>query len=124
MAALDELRTAEAQRMLGLGDGLSLRARAEGWLAEGLVSPSLELLAASYDLPDDEALRLLRSAAVELDVVFATTQGARAHYLAASMSTLTTAEGVGGIVAVSNGVTDELTARARRALARVFGRKN
>ncbi|ROQ40072.1 hypothetical protein EDF46_1709 [Frondihabitans sp. PhB188] len=124
MAALDELRTAEARRMLGLEDGTALRARAEAWLAQGLISPSLELLAASYDLTDGEALRLLRSAAVELDVVFATTQKARSHYLTASMSTLTTAEGVGGIVAVSNGVTDELTARARRALARVFGRRS
>ncbi|AMM19285.1 hypothetical protein AX769_02980 [Frondihabitans sp. PAMC 28766] len=118
MTALDEIRLAEARRMLGLGSADDLGTQAAGWLERGVRSPSLELLAAAPDPTPDEALRLLRAAAVELDLTFATAQAARAHYVQQNLATLTTAQGVAGIADVSNGMTDAFEARLRRLFRR------
>lgn len=131
MTPTADLRRLEARRMLGLitGDEIDgLPARADGWLAAGLASPSLELLAASGSDDDgdssvaDRRLRLLRAAAVELGLTFATTQEARGHHIEANLISLTTAEGAAQIPALSNGLTDELTARLARRVRRLLGR--
>lgn len=102
----------------GAAPPAGLVAAAGGWLAAGIVSPSLELLAASVDSSADEALRLLRAAAVELDVAFAGTQAARTYSIQASLHDLTSVEGVAGISDYSNGMTDALEARLRRLFRR------
>jgi hypothetical protein len=118
MGAYDEIRVVEARRMLGILDPAGLADRATGWLSAGVVSPSLELLAATADASPDEALRLVRAAAVELDLTFATTQAARAFYVNANLPSLTSAEGFSGIAEISNGVTDAFEARLRRLFRR------
>lgn len=108
--------------MLGLlgGGGVvaDLAARATAWLADGLVSPSAALLADGTSRSTEESLRILRSAAVELDATFPTLQAARAFYVERSLPSLTSAEGVAGIAALSNGLTDEWSARLRRLFRR------
>jgi hypothetical protein len=118
MSAFDEIKLAEARRMLGLAQPVDLAARAEGWLAAGVRSPSLELLAISPDITPEESLRLLRAAAVELDLAFATAQAARTYSIQASLPELTTAAGIGEITGYSNGMTDALEARLRRLFRR------
>jgi hypothetical protein len=129
MSAREEIRLAEARRMLGLRQANDLPTEAVAWLEAGIVSPSLDLLAASEgtgddgDAASDSAARLLRAAAVELDLTFATTQEARTFYVRANLADLTSATGAAGIAEVSNGFTDELTGRVKRALGRLFGRR-
>lgn len=120
--ALADLRLAEARRMLGLETADDLGGRAAGWLAAGVSSPSVALLADGAQRSPEQALRLLRAGAVELDLTFATLQDARGHYVRSSLPDLTSPDGVGAIAGLSNGLTDEFTGRARRALGRLFGR--
>jgi hypothetical protein len=112
MGAIDEIRVTEARRMLGLEPGDDLPSRAAGWVAAGVVCPSLDAL----------ALRLLRAAAVELDLTFDSLQAARSHYLRASLPDLVRPGNTAAIAEASNSLTDELTGRARRALSRFLGR--
>lgn len=119
MSALDDIRLAEAARMLGVHDTAGLAGRAEGWLAEGVESPSIRALAEGGALSEERRLRILRSAAVELDLTFETLQAARTFYVQRSLPELTTAEGAAGIAALSNGLTDEWTGRLRRLFRRL-----
>ena len=118
-----EIRLAEARRMLGLEKADHLASRAAGWLGAGVVSPSVELLATGGPWSEAEALRILRSAAVELELTFATPQAARVHYIDNSLASLTSPQGAAEIFPLANGMTDELTAKARRALGRFFRRR-
>ncbi|KQQ28912.1 hypothetical protein ASF54_09920 [Frondihabitans sp. Leaf304] len=119
MSALDDIRLAEAARMLGIHDVDELAGRAQAWLADGVESPSIALLVESGDLPEEQRLRILRSAAVELDLTFASLQTARTYYVQRSLPELTTVEGAAGIAALSNGLTDEWTGRLRRLFRRL-----
>ncbi|MBF4577229.1 hypothetical protein [Frondihabitans sp. VKM Ac-2883] len=119
MSALDDIRLAEAARMLGIHDVDGLAGRAQAWLADGVESPSVALLAESGDLPEEQRLRILRSAAVELDLTFVSLQTARTYYVQRSLPELTTVEGAAGIAALSNGLTDEWTGRLRRLFRRL-----
>ncbi|RKR76031.1 hypothetical protein [Frondihabitans australicus] len=118
MGAFDEIRLAEARRMLGLAQTDDLSTRAELWLSQGVRSPSLELLAVSPDATPEESLRLLRAAAVELDLAFETPQAARTYSIQASLPSLTSMQGVGEITDYSNGMTDALERRLRRLFRR------
>jgi hypothetical protein len=77
MGALEEIRLAEARRILGFENPGDLATRATGWLEAGVVSHSIESLATGGPWTDERSLRILRSAAVELEVTFVTPQAAR-----------------------------------------------
>jgi len=110
--------------MLGLERADDLAGRGENWLAAGVDAPSIRMLADGSARSPEHALRLLRSAAVELDLTFATVQAARSYYVQSVLPDLVTPGSITGaktIFDLSNGMTDQLTRRARRMLGLFFG---
>jgi hypothetical protein len=117
VAALREIRIAEAGRILGLLPAGSLTDRAAGWAAAGITSPGVQRLAFDADVTNDEALGLLAHDAAALGLTFASTREARAAYVQDVLPDLVTSPDPGTLsMTVSNNFTDEVTGRARRIL--------
>ncbi len=110
-AALHDLRAAEAARVLGLLDPAGLPTRAQEWVRHGLTTPAVRALA-SGGVAGPEVL--LATAASELGVSIPDDATARAVH-ARQVIAITARGGDAGaaLFALSNSVTDGVTARLR-----------
>jgi len=115
-AALAEIRAAEAARVLGLQDPMTLPGLAQGWLRDGLDSPSLRALAGAATSganPTGQVLlELLATIAHEQGISFGTLQAARTVHAQSVVSLISEAGEFGPqLFGLSNTVTDEFAAR-------------
>ena len=123
--ARDELRRAEAARVLGLLDPATLPALARQWTADGIDSDNLRALAdTDPEAPDGVRFALLAEAADDEGIHFASTAEARALHASSVISAMRTS-GNPTMVAMtfSNNYTDELSSRVSRAIGRVLRRR-
>ncbi|GAA4685576.1 hypothetical protein [Frondihabitans cladoniiphilus] len=124
VAALREIRAAEAARILGLLPAGGLVDRAEGWAAAGVTQPEIVRLATDATVSDPTALALLGQAAARLGLTFASTQEARKAYVDDVLPDLAGSPYVGSLTfTLSNNFTDELTRNTRGRLGRLFRRR-
>lgn len=124
-SALDELRRAEAARVLGLLDPQTLPALANQWLVDGLESENVRALAdANSKASQGVRLALLAEAAEEAGVHFASTAEARALHASSVIAAMATSANP-SLVAMtfSNNYTDELSSRVSRAIGKVLRRR-
>ncbi|MCU1403752.1 MAG: hypothetical protein JWQ43_55 [Glaciihabitans sp.] len=108
--AMQEIRLAEATRVLGMLEAGALDAEASGWLLDGVDSPSLHSLAKAADA---DQLILLADTARELGLSFRSVQDARAFHINAVL-----AEGNMRVAmesfSISNNFSDHLSSAFRR----------
>jgi hypothetical protein len=121
-----DIRRAEASRLLGLLNADGLAERAGTWLDGGVDTQNVRALVGSVDDEEISAgvrLALVAEIAAELGLGFGSLQEARTVQAEDIIRSMSSGETVGPqIFDLSNGVTDELTARIRRAIGRVFRR--
>ena len=125
VAARHDIRRAEAARMLGLLGGTGLPERAGGWLVDGADTANVRALATSPIGLDAEGIRraLLREIAEELGLGFPSLQAARTFHAEEIIRQRHFGADIGQqLYGLSNGYTDELVSRFRRALARLARR--
>jgi hypothetical protein len=126
--AHEEIRVAEAARIVGLLDVTTLPQKAAQWVADGVTSANAQALAglaAADAVPSSDGLRsaLLAETASDLGLGFATTQEARTLHAAEIIRAMSAGENAGAqIYGLSNGFTDEVTGRLRGFLARLLKR--
>lgn len=122
--ALAEIHSAEARRMLDLPIGIDLAAAAQQWVVDGISTRNtLALAGAGNDVSDGVRIALLRQLAVEVGATFSTTREARAFEANGIIKTMSEGGQVSEqLFGLSNGFTDEFTARVRRFFARLLGR--
>jgi hypothetical protein len=122
-SARDDIRLAEAARMLGLLTVDGLTERAISWISGGVDTPNVRALARPSEASDGVRLALVAEIAAELGVGFSTTQDARNAHAEQVIRSMHAGENIGGqIYALANGYTDELVSRLRLWLGRVLRR--
>ena len=123
----DDIRLAEAARILGVLPVAELPSRALEWLDGGIDSPNVRSLAGFIDgegVTDGVRLALMAEIASDLGIRFATVQDARSLHAEHLVLSMTAGGNVSpDIFALSNGMTDELTGRLSRFLGRLLGRE-
>jgi hypothetical protein len=122
-SARDDIRLAEAARMLGLLTVDGLTERAMDWISGGIDTPNVRALARPSDASDGVRLALVAEIAADLGVGFPTTQDARNAQAEHVIRSMHAGENTGGqIYALANSYTDELVSRLRLWLGRVLRR--
>jgi len=120
-AAHDDIRSAEAARMLGQLNVAALPARAAAWQAAGIDSSNVRALTGASDPSVSDGVRsaLLAEIAAEFGLGFATLQDARSLRAIDIVRAMGAGENVSAeIYALSNGFTDELTGRLKAFFSR------
>jgi hypothetical protein len=121
--ARDDVRKAEAARILDVLETANLPARAQSWLAGGIDTPNVRALAGLADSPEvSDGVRraLVAEIASDLGITFDSLQDARRIHAEHIIQTMSQGANLGPqIFALSNGVTDELTGRLRRVIDRL-----
>lgn len=122
--ALAEIQKAEAERMLGLPFSTDLTQSAQQWVADGIsTSNSRALAGAGEEVPDGVRSALLQQLAAEVGANFASTSEARTFEANGIILTMSQGGEFGSeLYGLSNGLTDEFTARFRRFFARLLRR--
>lgn len=119
--ALQDIRAAEAARVIGMLDVRDLPSRAERWMEAGIETSSIRALVDSEPL--SRAI-LLSDVASELGLTFGSTQEARAVHARTVIDAMAESE-TPGVIAYhfSNNYTDDLSSRVRGAISRFFRRR-
>jgi len=122
--AIQQIRAAEAARVLGLLDTDRLAARAQQWVDAGITTEGAYRLSdADSDTSPDELAALVKQTAAETGVHFSTTAEARAvHAQSVIASMATSADLTGDILRFSNNYTDEVTGKLSGVIRRLRGR--
>ena len=123
--ALEELRRAEAARVLGLLDPATLQPLASQWALDGLESENVQALAAvGTQASPGVLLALLAEAASDEGIHFANTAEARALHASSVIAAMATSANPTMVaMTFSNNYTDELSTRVSRLISRVLRRK-
>lgn len=124
-SAVDELRRAEAARVLGLLDPASLQPLASQWVTDGLASDNIRALASPGSQGSAGVLlALLSEAASDEGIHFANTAEARALHASSVIAAMATSANPTMVaMTFSNNYTDELSSRVSRLIGRVLRRR-
>ncbi len=120
-AAREDIRRAEAARVVGQLDAGTLSVRASGWRDAGLDSSNVRALAGASDADVSSGVKsaLLAEIAAEFGLGFATLQEARSVRAVDIVRSMGAGENVSAeIFGLSNGLTDEWVARFRSLFRR------
>jgi hypothetical protein len=122
--ALQEIRSAEAARVLGLLDAIPLPRQAAQWISDGIDSGNVRALAGAETSGADPTpqilAELLGAVAREQGVTFHTLQDARKVHARSLIAMISNPAEFGPqVFGLSNTVTDEFAARIQRFLRRL-----
>ena len=122
--AIQQIRAAEAARVLGLLDTRGLADRAQRWVDAGITTEGAYRLSdTDSDADPSELALLIRQTAAETGVHFETTAEARSvHAISVIASMATSTDLTGDILRFSNNYTDEVTGKLSGAIRRLRGR--